>query len=167
MQFNVAQLLLEPVGATRKHAVAEWPVERGRVRLTRVLGGVMVEARLTVYIEEECSRCLAQFGTRLPVEFTDVFYQRADPRTGERIEVPEDEPDPFFIGADHIIDITEALRQYRELAVALQPLCRPDCPGLCQECGTDLASGRCECSPDLIDPRLAILTAFVNREESA
>jgi uncharacterized protein len=30
----------------------------------------------------------------------------------------------------------------------LQPLCRPECKGLCPQCGQDWNSGTCDCVPE-------------------
>ena len=35
----------------------------------------------------------------------------------------------------------------------MQPLCRPDCRGLCPVCGVDLNQQSCSCGKDDIDPR--------------
>ena len=43
------------------------------------------------------------------------------------------------------------------LALPVKPLCRPDCRGLCPECGKNLNEGACGCSRDSGDPRLAAL----------
>ena len=43
---------------------------------------------------------------------------------------------------DHI-DTEPLLRDELLLAMPLAPVCRPDCKGLCPECGTDLNTGAC------------------------
>ncbi|MDD5657927.1 MAG: DUF177 domain-containing protein [Elusimicrobia bacterium] len=45
-------------------------------------------------------------------------------------------------------DATEGLRQALHLALPLGPRCRPDCRGLCPECGADRNQGTCGCRPD-------------------
>lgn len=42
-------------------------------------------------------------------------------------------------------------------------LCRPDCKGLCQQCGQDLNEGQCSCSTEAIDPRLAVLSKLYDK----
>jgi uncharacterized protein len=36
-------------------------------------------------------------------------------------------------------------------------LCRPDCAGLCPQCGQNLNEGTCDCAKDDIDPRFEVL----------
>lgn len=47
---------------------------------------------------------------------------------------------------DTVIDLTEDLRSEIILTYSLNPLCKPDCKGLCQKCGEDLNKGRCDCN---------------------
>src|SRR5687767_1188507 len=62
MLFNVATLLREPVGSTRKYALdPEEPVHKGSVELLRVPTGVLVRAKAEVFVEAACSRCLTPF----------------------------------------------------------------------------------------------------------
>ena len=55
------------------------------------------------------------------------------------------------------------------LAVPLAPLCRADCPGLCQQCGADLQVDRCSCTRAERDDRLAALDSlnFESRVDEA
>jgi uncharacterized protein len=46
----------------------------------------------------------------------------------------------------------------------MHPLCRPDCPGLCSECGQRLDERHEAHAIDDIDPRLAGLARFLDRD---
>lgn len=163
MQFNVSQLLREPVGATRKYTLPpEDPVHSGEVELVRMPHGVLVRADLQVVIEGECSRCLVEFGYPRRVQFEEMFYQQVDVATGQKVETEAD-VDSFLIDTHHVIDISEAVRQYGVMAADMQPLCRPDCPGICPECGGDLTLTRCSCRENRIDPRWAALETLKQR----
>jgi uncharacterized protein len=156
--FNVSQLLREHVGATRRYDLEpEAPVHRGMVELIRTPAGVLVRCQAEVVIDAECSRCLVQFGYPASVTFEEVFAQQVDVLTGAKLE---HDPDDFVIGIDHSIDISEAVRQYSEMAAAMQPLCQPDCPGICVTCGRDLGLGQCGCDRAPVDPRWAALAAL-------
>jgi uncharacterized protein len=162
MLFHVGGLLRDPVGSTRRHVVAaEAPLQRGTVELVRLPGGVLVRFEGDVVIEAECSRCLNDLSYQQHIEFEEIFVQQVDPGTGERVsaDLGQDE-ESFQIGLDHTIDITEAVRQYTEVAAAMQPLCRPDCPGLCAQCGQDLTVGTCSCDRAPADSRWAALAAL-------
>jgi uncharacterized protein len=160
MRFNVSQLLRERVGATRLYDLTpDPPVHRGRVEMIRTPGGVLVRAEADVVIEAACSRCLAPFGYPAHIGFEEMYAQQVDVVTGARL--PDlDEPEGFRISTTHTIDITEAVRQYSEMAAVMQPLCRPDCPGLCPVCGEDLSIKVCGCDRTPVDPRWMALAAL-------
>jgi uncharacterized protein len=160
MLFNVSQLLREPVGATREYTLeADPPIHQGTAELIRTPGGVLVRVEAEVIIEDVCSRCLVPFGYPAPIRFEEVFAQQVDVVSGVRLSEPDD-PESFRIDLAHTIDITEAVRQYTEMAAVMQPLCRPDCPGICPECGQDLSVVRCGCDRSPIDSRWAALAAL-------
>lgn len=166
MRFNVAGLLKSEVGASRRHVIEPGdPVHRGTVELVRVPRGVLVRCRADVLIEAQCSRCLVAFAYPETVAFEEFYRQQVDLVDGHWVEPIEGEDeDTFLIGLDNEIDISEAVRQYTVMAAAMQPLCRPDCPGLCPECGTDLGMETCQCERAPIDPRWAGLLTLQPRK---
>jgi uncharacterized protein len=160
MQFNVSVLLREPVGSTRHFTLdADPPVQTGTVELLRTPGGVLVRCEAALLLSAECSRCLKTFTYPEKIAFEEVFAQQVDPVSGAKLEADAD-PEAFLIDESHTIDITEAVRQYSDVAAAMQPLCRPDCPGLCPECGQDLNIGRCACDRTPVDSRWEALAAL-------
>jgi uncharacterized protein len=165
MQFNVSGLIQEGIGAVRKHDVEGTitsegrPPERvaGSVELLRTKNGVLVRAHLELVEPEVCSRCLKPLEEQVSIDFEEEFQATVDPRSGE--EVADVDPDAFRIDSNHMLDLTEAVRQYREVSLVMQPLCRPDCRGLCPRCGTDLNQGVCRCE-DVADVRWEGLAAL-------
>ncbi len=160
MLYNVSGLLREEVGATRKFPIEpEEPVHGGRVQLVRVPHGVLVRCQADVMLEAQCGRCLVPFCYPATVEFEELYQQQVDLVSGHRVEI-EDPEEAFVIGLDHTIDIREGVRQYSEMAAEMRPLCRPDCPGICPVCGSDLNIAPCQCDRTPADPRWAALFAL-------
>lgn len=65
------------------------------------------------------------------------------------IEVREDEvcqSYPYEEGTDQRVDLTPEQRISILLALPANPVCRPDCLGLCPRCGHRLEDGPCDCS---------------------
>ena len=59
----------------------------------------------------------------------------------------------------HQLDLSEAVRQYEQTAVPLQPVCRVDCVGLCPVCGQNSNDVDCECViADKVGPWEALTT---------
>ena len=152
MFFNVSSLLQEGIGAARSHevdAVVSVPgrePERlsGTVALMTTKTGVLVRAHLRLVEAEVCSRCLKPLEELVPLDFEEEFQVTVDPGTGAALPPPVD-GDAFVIDASHVLDLSEAVRQYREVSLLMQPLCRADCKGLCPQCGKDLNLGDCAC----------------------
>ena len=55
--------------------------------------------------------------------------------------------------------------EHVQLQAPMKPLCRPDCAGLCSQCGADLNNEPCACQPE-IDPRWASLAALRGGDDS-
>lgn len=138
IQENVAQLLKEPVGSTRDYELDE-SVDitgsgsggrvKGKVRLTRTNRGILAQGTINTGVEVTCSRCLSQF--RCPLTFTveEEYFPVIEVSSGMPLS-PPDELGSFTIDEHHILDLTEAVRQYALLAIPMKPLCREDCAGL-------------------------------------
>jgi uncharacterized protein len=61
---------------------------------------------------------------------------------------------------DDQIDLEQLLREQFYLALPMKPLHADDCRGLCPQCGTNLNTGTCGCTPAWEDPRLAPLKSL-------
>ncbi len=161
--MNVAQLLKEGVGSTRSFGFDDvLVVDSCQVKvhadlsLVRLKRSVLVTGRAEARPRQTCSRCLQEFDLTVPFKIEEEFVQTVDVDSGLPLEVAA-EPDTFAIDEKHIIDISEALRQYLILALPMKPLCQPDCPGLCPVCGGNLKEAKCGCDRDTGDVRWAAL----------
>ena len=167
MLFNVSGLIQDGIGATRRHSVKgileynDRPEEQvsGDIELLRTKDGVLVRAWLELVEPESCSRCLQPLKETVRIEFEEEFQATVDRRSGAAVK-DEVDPDAFRIDENHMLDLTEAVRQYREANAVMKPLCRPDCRGLCPRCGEDLNAGECACEKTIIDSRWADLAAL-------
>jgi uncharacterized protein len=70
---------------------------------------------------------------------------RLDILTGQ-VRDEQAESEELVIDESHVLDLTEVIRQDLLTRLPLQPLCAPDCPGLCPECGRELRTGACSCA---------------------
>lgn len=163
MLVNVAQQLKANIGSVHKYDVNEQVdvaggsgVVRGELQLVRTDRSILVKGSLDAEMMVECSRCLGRFSCHLPLKVEEEYFPVTDVDTGVRLPPPEDS-DSFTIDERHIIDLTEALRQYVLMAIPMKPLCRESCAGLCPRCGKNLNQGRCDCPTEEIDSRWAVL----------
>ena len=163
MRINVSQQLKSPIGLKWDYEVeevvdiagGERKVE-GEVTLVRTDRGILAKAGLHTEVEFTCSRCLASFDFPLTLNIEEEYFPTTDVVSGASLLFP-DEPGCFTIDEHHILDLTEAVRQYVLLAIPMKPLCRQDCAGLCPTCGHNLNQGPCHCPSQQVDPRWAKL----------
>ena len=119
------------------------------VQLEAVTEGILVTADVTAPLTGECARCLEPLAQTADVHFQELFnYGQESGPDGE---------DGYSLDGD-LLDLEPVLRDALVLALPLAPLCRDDCPGLCPECGVQLArAGEEHGHGAPIDPRWARL----------
>ena len=155
MLYNVSSLLKAPLGAQMTLDIEEGPhrlaeglaVEylRGSVRLLRTDQRLLVQARVDTEIPAECVRCLEPFQLQLKVRFEELFTF-----------FPDSPPDKtYHIDEDGFLHLDKPLSEQVQLAMPIQTLCRPDCKGLCSQCGQNWNEGTCDCSRADDNPRLS------------
>ena len=121
---------------------------RGEIQFTRVNDGIYAQGRLQTQIHLTCVRCLEPFSYPLDFEIAERYVFSPQDETEEPVNL---------VAPDGAVDITEPTRQQMWVSLPLQPLCRPDCQGLCAQCGANLNHESCTCQEETIDPRLAVL----------
>lgn len=177
MRYNVAQLLKDHVGAMRNYQVQEDITDldpalkpltdlSGHADLIRTNDGILVRANLYTNVELTCSRCLTQFATPVRFKIDEEFYPLTDINTGARLPLAEDADPAATIDSNHILDLSEVVRQDLLLALPLVPLCRNECKGLCPSCGQNWNEGDCECDDQELDPRFAALKQLLDDPDS-
>ena len=75
----------------------------------------------------------------------------------------EENPDVFLL-QDDCVDLDEVLATAFVLGLDSKLLCRPDCKGVCPQCGHNLNEGPCSCRPEA-DSRLAVLGQLLDDED--
>ena len=161
MRINVSQLLKAPIGSIRSYEMngvvdiagdGSGSIVQGEIKLIRTDRGILAKATLDTEVEVTCSRCLCSFSYPLNLNSEEEYFPTVDIIAGVPLPLP-DEPGCFTIDEHHILDLTEAIRQYTLLAIPMKPLCKANCAGLCPNCGQNLNQGPCNCPPREIDPR--------------
>jgi uncharacterized protein len=96
--------------------------------------------------------------SRLPIrlDIAEEYFPTTDVQSGAALPVP-DGAGSFTVDEHHVIDLTEAIRQYAEMKMPMKPLCRDDCAGICPSCGRNRNEGDCDCRRRETDPRWAVL----------
>lgn len=128
------------------------------LRLESVMDGVLVTGTATVGLEGECVRCLTTVTETLTADVQELYlYEDADPGDDDETNRMEGE----------LIDLEPAVRDAVVLSLPQNPLCTPDCPGLCPQCGVRLADNPDHAHEEPIDPRWAALSELWLGDDSA
>lgn len=96
---------------------------------------VSVNTELEFSCEFACDKCLAptEMGFKIPV--AETFYK-------ERID------EDSLVYEDEQIDLQPIIAERVLLAMPSKVLCKKDCKGLCDKCGTNLNIAECKCNID-------------------
>ncbi len=192
MEFNVAQLLKQPIGATRVYELDD-EIEgldpelvslstlTGTVKLLRTHSGVLAIADLQILLEVTCNRCLEPVEMPVHISFEEGFRPLTDVETGRFIlpqEFKGQEEEltdaALLIDDHHILDISEVVRQNIWLMLPMYPGCiwqdPENCPNFAErlreveEVHQDLVD-ETPAGTEGIDPRWAVLLALKEENE--
>ncbi len=90
---------------------------------------ILVRGEIAGKRQVQCARCLKMTEQDFAEEFLETYSNKAE-----------------------IIDIMLQVRQTLALTEDIRFLCKPDCKGLCPQCGQDLNDGPCGCKPVNLSP---------------
>ena len=90
---------------------------------------ILVRGKITGKRQVQCARCLKMSEQEFGEEFLETYSNKSE-----------------------IIDIMLLVRQTLALTEDIRFLCKPDCKGLCAQCGRDLNDGPCNCKPVNLSP---------------
>lgn len=163
LRFNFGFLLEAPNGTSRDVEL-DYPKIRisedmtleplfGSFRATRISEGIYLNGRLQSRIVTQCVRCLEDAVVPLNIDIDELFYYPPEAAPAES----------YVVGENGFIDLAPLVRELAVLDMPIRPLCRPDCQGLCMNCGQNLNEADCGCEDEDIDPRLDALRQILDR----
>jgi uncharacterized protein len=164
--FSLRQLKLRPGEEHREELAVELPAfEFGGQRyvpvpeqvptefvVTRANTGTVFSLAFTTRLHGPCYRCLGDAVLEVPIRVRE--YQATS---------PDDEELTTPYVADDQLDVSAWARDAVALALPDKILCRPDCAGLCPECGKNLNDEPHVHDEEHADPRWAALESLKER----
>ncbi|WP_290515345.1 YceD family protein [Aeromicrobium sp.] len=138
------------------YAVPEGSAIDIELRLEAIMEGVLATGSASARAVGECVRCLDAIDKFIVVGFQELFLYEAPSN-------PEEAEEEDFVLEDELLDLETVLRDAVVLALPHNPLCGPECPGLCPECGARLADDPDHTHGEAIDPRWATLSQLADQ----
>ena len=164
LRFNFGYLL-EAAPGTRSTIQVNYPNMKldditlesleGEFNAIRTSEGILVHGTFNSNLEANCVRCLDDYVQPVTAEVSELFYYPAHMAP----------PESMVIHDDGNADLGPLVRDVSLLAMPMKPLCRPDCQGLCDQCGQNLNKGQCDCERDDIDPRFSALKILLEQQK--
>lgn len=171
LTFAVSGLMAEAPGTVREYEIPDVVVEleeglqtvepvHGRMKLTRTNRGLLVDARIQTALAGECARCLRPVVTPIKARIAEEILPSIDLGSGQAVPLEEGaDPEAPRLTDHHELEMRPLVAEAVSLQEPIAPLCEPDCPGLCPECGARMEAGHGH-GDEPIDPRLEALRAF-------
>jgi len=142
--INIGFLINQPIGYSRVLPFELDEIDmgddlllravNGTIDLIRTQDGLIARTVINAEVDSECSRCLEPFQNKIHSEFEEYFtFPYVEPSEGE-VRVPE----------DGNIDFKSIFHDYMLMELRINPVCQPDCKGLCGICGQNLNQAVCE-----------------------
>jgi len=97
---------------------------KAKADVSKITNTITVDLFLNAVMRLSCGRCLKEFEINLDKNLK-LHYQA----------------DKF----NPLIDLGQDIREEIILDYPFKPLCKPNCKGLCPECGKNLNEGKCDC----------------------
>ena len=154
-------MLKEGIGYSREVVFEEPKVQvaddlivnhlHGTVTFTRTPQGLYAQGAVQAKIDEQCVLCLTAVQQTLTSKISDLF-----------IYPPENAPeDALTVGDDAHLDLAPLVRENMLISKPIRILCRPDCKGLCPNCGQNWNEGPCSCQDESGDSRWSKLAGLL------
>jgi uncharacterized protein len=194
MQFNVAQLLKEPIGAMRRYELVEDISELdpdlaslgplvGNVELIRIHSGILARANLSTPLQVTCNRCVEPIVVPVRFEVEESYRPLTEVHTGRYIAPDEFEGEEedledaaLIIDEHHVLDLSEVVRQSIWLALPMYPSCNwtgtGECPNLTRylrelrATQEQAGEGVAASEEEVVDPRWAALLALRKQQDN-
>ncbi|MEK7423878.1 MAG: DUF177 domain-containing protein [Actinomycetota bacterium] len=120
---------------------------RVQLHLESLTDGVVVRGTVEIDWHGVCRRCASPAAGHLLCDVHELYQQVVT------------DPEAFELVGEQL-DLAPMVREVIVLDAPLAPVCRPDCAGLCPQCGVDRNVEQCSCTTAEADPRWAALEQF-------
>lgn len=104
---------------------------------------IKAKGNIKTLISLKCVRCLDNYDLKVDSNF-DIILFPITLVNPENNSINSDEMEYIFY-EDNRIDLVKILIEQINLFIPYNPICKPDCKGICPNCGVNLNHGKCKC----------------------
>ncbi len=104
---------------------------------------IKAKGNIKTLISLRCVKCLDNYDLKVDSNF-DIILFPINLVEHENDSISSDEMEYIFY-EDNRIDLIKILIEQINLFIPYNPICKPDCKGICPNCGVNLNHGKCKC----------------------
>ncbi len=119
-------------------------------------GRARMSGSMEITFAMSCNRCLKPVDKTLCLRFDQEVFA-----PDVVMDIPDAEDEQGFMDG-YQMDVEDFLSNEIVINWPMKVLCKPDCLGICRQCGTDLNTGTCGCDTFVPDPRMAAIKDIFN-----
>ncbi len=120
----------------------------------------VIDGQAEMTFAMNCDRCLQSLEREMNLQFSrEIHAPEPDGGLSKTADAADDDQS-FMEG--YQLNVEDLL--YNEIMInwPRKVLCKPDCKGICMQCGKDLNTGSCGCDTFVPDPRMAVIKDIFN-----
>ncbi len=118
--------------------------------ITNHSGVVLLSGEILPHLSVSCGRCGKEFNYSAPIPLQAKITDK----------LANEDEDEFLLMTDNTVDEEALVRDSLILELPSRFLCREDCKGLCEICGSDLNVAQCNCQTKERDSRWDVLKDY-------
>jgi uncharacterized protein len=135
----------------------------GRAELIRenrggknIVEDIRLVGKFSTGIEARCARCLEPVDNSVGEDFDLIYRPLGVDAAGDESSINAAETEIGYYEGEGLL-LEDVLKEQVLLALPVKQVCKPNCKGLCPQCGTNLNQGKCDCVPPMAEARWAAL----------
>jgi uncharacterized protein len=131
---------------------------RADLSLTKLDPNYYLKGRFQFVLRPDCSRCAEAFSYPIDHNFELglVHLSSGKPQRTSTLAEESEELDLNWF-SDNELNLEPIFEEQFYLSLPFQPLCGPDCRGICQSCGKNLNEGPCGCAEARLENPFEVL----------
>ena len=118
--------------------------------------GFPLAARASYKQTVACVRCLGPIAQPVSTDLQLLVINRPAESSEGEVELSVEDLE-ILCWPEEVLDTTTILHELLQLNVPMRALCKEDCLGLCQICGSNRNESTCDCRTTPVDPRWEVL----------